>query len=457
VTGTLDGEGARATSSSLTGLGVHVHHRGGIAMRGWSTIALVALLLVGVVAVAPGGPALGVATSWAQAGGEIVIGTLWPLSGTAAPWGNDNLRGARIAVQVVNERGGINGKKVRLIDADNASNPSTAANEANRLITKEGVKVIMGTVVSSCALPASEVAEKNKIVYWEADAVTNNLTTRGFKYLFRVNETAAMHSDMGAKFIAEVIAPRLGKDVKQLKIVITHEDSAFGTSVSDAMEKALARYGAKAVAREAYSAKATDLSSLILKLKSAGAEIVYNTGYTPDEILFWKQAKQLNLNLKALVGGGGWSLQSTADGVGPAINGVLDASGPININPKGLQPDVHKLYDDLLARYQKAYSAPLSLSSFQGFTATWVLLNDVLRKTGGDTDPEKVRAAATSLDVPEFGTVIGWGVKFDEQGQNSRSFATVMQWQEQKVFTVFPRNLALRDPVMIPLPEWSAR
>jgi branched-chain amino acid transport system substrate-binding protein len=319
------------------------------------------------------------------------------------------------------------------------------------------VKIIAGTVVSSCALPASEVAEKNKIIYWEADAVTNNLTTRGFKYLFRVNETAGMHADMGAKFIAEVIAPKLGRDIKQLKIVITHEDSAYGTSVSDAMEKALAKHGTKAVGREAYSAKATDLSSLVLKLKSLGAEVVFNTGYTPDQVLFWKQAKQLNLNLKAIVGGGGWTLQATGDGIGPTVNGVFDASGPTYINPKGLLPDAQKLYDEFMGRYQKMHNAPVSLSSFQGFTSMWVLLSEVLRKTGGDTDPEKVRAAALSLDLPDHATIIGWGVKFDDSGQNSRAFATVMQWQDQKVFTVFPRNLALRDPIMIPLPEWSKR
>jgi branched-chain amino acid transport system substrate-binding protein len=435
-------------------------------MRSRVALAVVALAAVLVLVSIPPrhdvpGPArwwaLGASPAGAQTGGEILVGTLWPLSGTAAPWGNDNLRGAKVAVQIVNERGGINGKKVRLIDADNASSPSTAANEANRLITKEGVKIIAGTVVSSCALPASEVAEKNKIIYWEADAVTNNLTTRGFKYLFRVNETAGMHADMGARFISEVIAPKLGKDIKAIKIAITHEDSAYGTSVSDAMEKALATYGAKAVGREAYSAKATDLSSLVLKLKSLGAEIVFNTGYTPDQVLFWKQAKQLNLNLKALVGGGGWTLQATGDGIGPTVNGVFDASGPTYINPKGLRADTQKLYDEFMSRYQKMHNAPISLSSFQGFTSMWVLLNEVLRKTGGDTDPEKVRSAARALDIPDFGTIIGWGVKFNEQGQNTRAFATVMQWQDLKVYTVFPRNLALRDPIMIPLPEWSAR
>lgn len=393
----------------------------------------------------------------ASGGNEIVIGTLWPLSGTAASWGNDNLMGAKIAVQIINEKGGINGKKVRLIDADNASNPTTAANEANRLITKEGVKIIVGTVVSSAALPASEVAEKNKVIYWEADAVVENLTNRGFKYLFRINETASMHADAGAKFINEVLAPKLGKDIKQLKIAITHEDSAFGTSVSDAFEKALTQFGAKAVGREAYSSKATDLSSLVLKLKNLGAEVVFNTGYTPDAVLFWKQAKQLNLDLKALVGGGGWALQPTGEGIGPTVNGIFDASGPTFINPKGLRPETQKLNDDFTARYNATFKSPVSLSSLQGFTAMWVLLNDVLPKTGGDTDPEKVKSAIMSLDIPEFGTVIGWGVKFGENGQNTRSFATVMQWQDQKIYTVWPKALSLKDPTMMPLPAWSAR
>lgn len=388
--------------------------------------------------------------------GEILIGTLWPLSGALAAWGNDNLRGATVAVDIVNDRGGINGKKIRLINADNTSNPSVAATEANRLISQEGLKIIVGTVISSGAMAASEVAEKNKVIYWEANGLTNELTRRDFKYLFRVVQTANSNATTAAEFIKEQIAPALGTDIKDLRIAITYEDSAYGTSIAEAMEEALGQYGAEPIAAEAYSAKANDLSSLVLKLKNLKTDVLFNAGYLGDMVIFWKQAEQLDLQLKALVGGGGWSLQYVADGVGSTINGVFDSSTPPTVNPAGLAPEARELHAEFLDRYARTHNAPVTVSSFQGFAAMWVLL-DVLAQTGGDTDPDKVREAALALDLPEGSTVIGWGVKFNEEGQNTRAFAGVMQWQDNKLGTVWPKRLSTIEPNAIPLPTWQER
>jgi len=392
----------------------------------------------------------------AQASDKVMIGTLWPLSGGSANWGNDNLNGAKLAVELVNEKGGVLGKQVELKNADNASDPAKAASEAERLI-QDGAKVIVGTVISSGALPASQVAEKNKVVYLEADAVTDDMTNRGFKYTFRLNSTASDNGKAAVEFTKNVLAPKLGIAPADLKIVISHEDSAYGTSVGDAAEKALAENGMSAIARERYSAKATDLSSLVLKLKNANPDILLNVGYTPDQVLFWKQAKQYDLNLKALVGMAGWTLQATGDGLGDLVNGIFDASAPVGINTDGLAPEVKELHDTFVKKYTETYNATPSLSSFEGFGAMYLLLNDIIPKAGS-LEPDKLREAALSLDIPEGGTVLGWGVKFNsETGQNDRAFATVMQWQENKVETVFPEKFATKEPSMVPLPTWSSR
>jgi branched-chain amino acid transport system substrate-binding protein len=387
---------------------------------------------------------------------DIVIGTLWPLSGGAASWGNDNLNGAKIAVEMINENGGVLGKKVILKNADNASSPQTAASEAEKLI-QDGVQVIVGTVISSGALPASQVAEKNGIIYWEADAVTDDLTNRGFKNLFRVNEKAGDHAVAAVEFTREVVAKELGVDPKELRIAVTHEDSAFGTSVSDAALAELKKYNMNIVIHESYSAKTTDLSSLVLKLKEAKPDILMNAGYTPDQVLFWKQAKQYELDLKALVGMAGWTLQATGDGLGDSVNGVFDASGPIGINTDGLDPETKKRHEEFVKLYKEYYDSVPSLSSFQGFTAMYVLLKHVIPEAGS-LDLDKVREAALALDIPIGGTIIGWGVKFDpETHHNTRAFAPVMQWQENKVHVVYPQDFATSEPIMIPLPKWSER
>lgn len=425
----------------------------------------VSVVLSGVLALSMLVSACGTSKETASDGGsgssggtadKIMIGTLWPLSGGSASWGNDNLNGAKLAVNMINEKGGVLGKQVELKNADNASDPAKASSEAQRLI-QDGAKIIVGTVISSGALPASQVAEKNKVIYLEADAVTDEMTNRGFKYTFRLNSTASDNGKAAVEFTKNVLAPKLGIEAGKLKIVVTHEDSAYGTSVGDAAEKSLKESGMTMAARERYSAKATDLSSIVLKLKDMKPDVLLNVGYTPDQVLFWKQAKQYDLNLKALVGMAGWTLQATGDGLGDSVNGIFDASAPVGINTAGLNEETKKLYDLFVKQYQETYKATPSLSSFEGFAAMYLLLNDMLPKAGA-LDPEKIREAALSLDIPQGGTILGWGVKFNEKtGQNDRAFATVMQWQQNKVETVYPEKFATKKPIMVPLPNWSAR
>lgn len=399
----------------------------------------------------------------ASTGGEakpsnetIKVGTLWPLSGGSASWGNDNLNGAKLAVEMINENGGVLGKQIELMNADNASDPAKAASEAERLI-QDGAKVIVGTVISSGALPASQVAERNKVIYLEADAVTDELTNRGFKYTFRTVSTASDNAISAVNFTKDVIAPKLNIDPKDLKIVVTNEDSAYGTSVGDAAVKALKETGLNMLARETYSAKANDLSSLVLKLKKLNPDILLNVGYTPDQVLFWKQAKQYELELKALVGMAGWTLQATGDGLGDSVNGIFDSSAPVGINTAGLTEDAKTLHESFVTRYKETYKAEPSLSSFEGFMAMHLLLDQVI-PAAGELDADKMREAFLALDIPMGGTVLGWGVKFDPNtGQNTRAFASVMQWQDNQVVTVYPEELSKAEPIMIPLPTWSER
>ncbi len=394
----------------------------------------------------------------ATSGDTWKIGTLWPLSGTAASWGNDNFVGATIAADMANEKGGVLGKKVDLIKGDNQSNPTAGVNEANRQITQEGVKVIVGTVVSGVALPVTEVADRAHVAYFEADAATDDLTKRGLKYLFRINETAGMHAQAGFDFAKDVALPKLGMTPANTRVAITHEDSAFGTSVADAAETYAKKLGFNVIDRQSYDAKAVDLSSMLLKIKSENPDIYFNVGYSPDAILQAKQMAQLDFNPKLILGGGDWALQDVGDGVGKTINGIVDGSGPVGINTNGLQPEAKALHTEFLKRYdQKLPGKVPSYSAFQGFVAMHLLLNDVLPKAGA-MDSDKIRDAAMSLDLPNGSTILGWGVKFDpETHQNSRAIGAAMQWQNQEVSVVYPEALAKKPASMIPLPSWNDR
>ncbi len=109
----------------------------------------------------------------------IKIGTIFPFTGANAVFGNQNFQGVDIAADMVNERGGVRGRKILLIKGD-APSPAAAISETNRLITREGLRILLGSTSSAIAIPATQEAEKNKVIYWEGMAVANDVTTRGF-------------------------------------------------------------------------------------------------------------------------------------------------------------------------------------------------------------------------------------------------------------------------------------
>src|SRR5689334_5808939 len=122
--------------------------------------------------------------SEAAAQAQIKIGVLEPLSGPIAAEGRRQMNGMEVARELINERGGIGGKQLAWVIAD-APDATAASNEATRLISQEGVKLIVGTLSSSLCVPASEVAARNNIVYWELSCVDPRFNTRGYKNTFR--------------------------------------------------------------------------------------------------------------------------------------------------------------------------------------------------------------------------------------------------------------------------------
>ncbi len=183
----------------------------------------------------------------AMAQGDVWrIGTIYPLTGALAKNGIKNFDGVRIATDMINETGGIAGKNVLLVSAD-APDPQAAASEANRLITNDHIKAILGTQASSLAMAATVVAEKNKTFYIETEGISGLITARGFKYLFRTTFSSDMMASQIIEYLAKVIAPKLGKDAKDLRIAIVYEDGGFGTATEKGLTASASRYGLKVV------------------------------------------------------------------------------------------------------------------------------------------------------------------------------------------------------------------
>lgn len=395
-----------------------------------------------------------------NANDTIKVGVLAPFTGSGALLGQNGYAGVKIATDIANEKGGFWGKQVELIKGD-AVDPKIAITECERLITVENVDLIIGTFTSALAFAATPVAEKHKIFYLEAASLANNINDRGFKYLFRACTSSRYLAKSSVYFIRDMLIPKLGLTPETVKIALMFDDSEAGTSNCESIREECENYGYNIVLKEYYNRATSDLSPLIMKLKVAEPDILVCLNYVDDGVLFWRQAKDLDFNVKAIIGTGGiHDMQTWSDTFPELSDYAFIISAGFEINPAGLSPEVQVARQEFINRYKKEYYEVIDIHAALGFSASYILYNYLL-PAAGSADSDALREAALNLDIPEGGTIFNYGVKFappdhPEAGQNLRAYRMAKQWMNGDRVVVWPENLALAEPVL-PMPTWDER
>lgn len=394
----------------------------------------------------------------AQAADIAKIGVLLPLSGPLASLGNDVMRGFQLARSFVNAEGGVFGQPAEFAQVD-VPGSTEATSQAQRLISSERVKTIVGSYASAISFAASQVAERNRVVYFEQGAVADDITARGFKYLFRFIYPSSELGRKCAEYVTEKVIPGCGLELASAKIAILAENSNNGTAVAAGAKAWLESKKANLVDVTSYDFKTNDLSSVVQRYKSLGVDIVIAEAYTPDAILFWRQAREAGLKLKAMIGnGGGHNVGEFAEAMGDDVNGILNTGTSVYINPEALVPETATLFRRFHAEYPKMFDGRKpSAHSGMGFNAMYTLLKDIL-PAAGSMDAEKIRQAALSMDKPVGSSIVGWGLKFDPRTQNNtRAFPTYDQWQDRQIRSIGPEPFGIAEKVTMPLPDWGQR
>ena len=393
--------------------------------------------------------------------GEYKLGVLEPLTGNLATQGKLHLEGYEVMRDLINTKfGGVMGKKLVLVTGDGVD-PTAAASEAARLATREGVKIITGTFSSILCGAASEAAARQNVIYWETSCVDPRFTKRGLKTAFRTEIDGTGFGWYNIEFIRETLQKKLGIDLKKMKVAFVSEDSAYGQGTTEAGKKRAQELGMTVLSVDYYNRNTmTDFTPVILKLKSSRPDVIVASCYTNDAILLWKQAKQLSLEVKAIISAGAVSFGSPDFGksLGKDAEGVFALVEPAGLNPKAMSSEMAALEAEVAKRYEAKYNERYAASAQLGAAGVWILA-EVLKKTGGDLNPDKVRAAALNLDVPVGGMLNGWGVKFGVDGQNTNERVQhyMLQWQDGRLVTVWPERFAVAPMRMVPLPKWSER
>ncbi|WP_370044920.1 MULTISPECIES: ABC transporter substrate-binding protein [Salipiger] len=371
---------------------------------------------------------------------DVKFGALYPFSGGLALLGEESFRGVELAVDEINAAGGIQGEQIELVRGDAVDN-NQAIGEARRLISREGVKAILGTYSSSRSIAASQVAELSGIPYFELGAVADEVTGRDLQYLFRTNPTAETMGIMTIDMILDEIAPGLGVEASDLVIGVIHEDSAYGTSVAGHQEEYGGEKGLNIVTVQGYPSSTVDMSSLVLDLKDRGVNIVLQTSYQNDTVLFLNQSAEAGFEPDAIIGGGGgYSLTATEEAVGALMEGVLD----VDFTQYAVNTEFTPGLEDFLVAYQNKYNEePRSGHSLNNYVGAMAVLEGI--GAGEGFEPDQIVAAVKAIDIPAGETAAGYGVHFGDQNQNDRAMMMGMQWQGGKLVTVYPRDAAVAE------------
>lgn len=385
------------------------------------------------------GAAVAVALTANSAFADVKFGALYPLSGQLALLGEESARGLQLAVDEINAAGGVQGQQVVLVKGDAVDN-NQAIGEARRLISLEQVVAIFGSYSSARSIAASQVAEMAGVPYFELGAVADEVTGRGFKYLFRTNPYAGHIGRMAVEMVTDVIAKELKREPSDIKVGIIYEDSSFGTSVAKHMTEFAKKASLNVVAVSGYPGNTVDLSSLVLSLKDASVDVVLQASYQNDTVLFLQQANEAGFKPSAIVGGGGgYSMQPTADAVGhDVIEGVFN----VDSTQYGVNPASTPGMKEFIAAYKAKYGTePRSGHSLMNYVGAKVILNAIGKAK--DFTPDTIADAVRAIDIPDGQTASGYGVKFDNTNQNDRAFMMGMQWQDGKLVTVYPASAAV--------------
>jgi branched-chain amino acid transport system substrate-binding protein len=401
----------------------------------------------------------------AKAQDPIRIGVLLPLTGPLAKNGLENWEAMQIARDMINERGGVNGRRIEYLQGD-ANTPNAAISETERLIGKEGIKITTGSFASPIAIAVSQAAERHNVFHWETTGAAEIITRRGFKYTFQVGAPARKYGQAAVDIIVNDLAKRLNKPVDALKIALLWENRAFGKSVGDGIRAYTQAKGIKLAYDEGYDQTATDMTPIVQKLKDVGPDILIAISFPNDAILFQRKAKELDFNVSAFIGvSAGYSSPDLRDSIGDSVVGILVADFPPKVNDAVLKPETKKVADEFYKRYEAKMKRPPAGHASAGFSAVWALFTEVLPKAK-TFEPDELREIALKLDLPEGALVNGSGIKFTnfdwpddpkDAGQNLRASIGVWQWTKDGNEEVYPPELATKPPAMVPLPAWSKR
>jgi branched-chain amino acid transport system substrate-binding protein len=369
----------------------------------------------------------------------LKLGIPLPLTGTNAKFGEIEKKSYEIAMEEINAKGGVKGKKIVLEFEDSQGKPEVARSIVERLIDVKKQPVIVGEYSSSCSKAIAAVAEERKTPYLVVTGATDDITQQNYKYVFRLNPTNAYYAKGLMSFLNTVVKPKT--------IAILYESSDFGTSGAEDMVNQAKKAGMQVLVKEQYEKGAVDFRPILSKVKSVNPDVIYMVSYVMDAALLMRQIKELRIDSKLYAGGAaGFAIPEFIQNAKEASELVMTAT---LWSPQIAYPGAKQFAE----AYKKLYNEYPSYHGAEAYSALYVIKDVLARAKSWKADDIRAAFRATNM-MTAFGPV-----KFeDKEGYTNQNFmdTLVMQVIKGKHETIWPEKYASAKYVY-PIPKWRER
>ena len=311
---------------------------------------------------------------------EIILGANYEMTGALAAVAKQTVNGINLAIKQTNEQGGVLGKQIKLIIADNKSEPSESANAITKLIKNDNVKLVFGSVASSNVLATVQIAHDSKIPLITATATNPSVTMEQDQvrpYVFRTCFIDPFQGEVMANFAAKSL---------QAKTAVMYIDSSSDYSKGLAKifaEKFIAN-GGMIIGEESFLQKDQDFKSTLTKIKAINPDVVFIPAYYEEVGKIIRQAREIGIKSQ-LIGTDGWDDPKLIEIAGlSAVEGTFFSN---HYSPQDQDPKVV----EFVKAYKAEYNQEPSALAVLGYDCALVVI-DAIKRAGSD-DPEKIRQA----------------------------------------------------------------
>ncbi len=343
---------------------------------------------------------------------EIKIGGVGPISGEAATFGLSTREGEQMAVDEWNEKGGVLGRKIKLIFEDDKGDPTEAATVYTKLIEQDKVVAIVGTVMSKCSLAGAPIAQA-KGVPMISPTSTNPKVTEVGDYIFRACFIDPFQGTVGANFAYNVLGVRKAGCIFDV-------GNDYTKGLAEFFRDTFTKLGGQIVGFESHPTGATDFKAQLTNLIKAGAELIYISDYYNDAGLIMKQARELGFK-GYFLGGDGWDSPKLVEIGGAAVEGGFFTN---HFSKDDQRPEVQEFVSKYRAKFEKDPDALAALA----YDAMNLMLTAI--QNAGSTDGAKIRDALKNISFKGVSGVI----TFDENRNPVKSAVIIEIKNGQQVY-----------------------